>query len=376
MKVEYFRHNVEEEDIENVVSVLRGLFLTTGGVAKEFENKFSEYLGIPYVVGVTSCTAALHLSLIAAGVESGDEVITTPMSFIATANAIEYVGARPVFVDVNIETGNIDENKIEEAITPRTKAIIPVHLYGQLCDMKKIKDIADKYSLKIIEDAAHAVESGRSGYRTGELANFSCFSFYAIKNITSGEGGAIAVHDEKIAEKLKKLRLHGMSKDAAERYEKKYKHYDMDVLGWKYNMTNIQAAMLLSQLDRLDGNLERREIISRRYEEVFSGISDIDMIKVLPDVKSARNTITILVDKDIRDKVMHELQDRGIGVAVNFRPIHLMKYYRDKYGYKEGMFPNAESIGARTITLPLYPKLKDEEQEYIISNVRSIVSGK
>lgn len=373
MKVEFFRHNLDDNDRANVDKVLRGLFLTTGEVTKEFEQKFADYLKIEHIVGVTSCTAALHLALLAAGVKSGDEVITTPLSFISTANAVEYVGARPVFVDVEPGTGNIDVDQVEKAITKKTKAIIPVHLYGQLCDMKKISTIADCHHLTIIEDAAHAIEAERDGYRSGKYGDFTCFSFYAIKNMTSGEGGAIAVHDGEKAELLKKLRLHGMSKDAADRYAKKYEHYDMEMLGWKYNMTNIQAAMMLHQLEKLEERRQRREELYRRYEEVFSGISGIQLIKTLPGVKSARYLFTVLVAPNRRDEVMHQLQEKGVGVAVNFRPIHLMKYYREKYHYQPGGFPNAEYIGARTITLPLYPNLKAEEQEYVIDAVKELM---
>jgi len=373
MKIDFFRHNLEDADIENVVKVLRGPFLTTGETVKEFEQRFACYLSIPHVVGVTSCTAALHLSLVVAGVGSDDEVITTPMSFIATTNTIEYVGARPVFVDIEPGTGNIDAAKIEEAITEKTKAIIPVHLYGQLCDMKRIRDIADKHNLSIIEDAAHATEAERDGYRAGFYGDFSCFSFYATKNLTSGEGGAIITKNEESAGLLKKMRLHGMSKNAIERYEKKYEHYDMEMLGWKYNMTNIQAAMMLHQLEKLERRLQKREKLCRRYEEAFSELSDVRLLTILPGVKSARHLFTILVAPGRRDEIMHGLQEKGIGVAVNFRPIHLMKYYAGKYGYKIGNFPNAEDVGMRTITLPLYPNLTYEEQDYVIQTVRDLV---
>lgn len=375
MKVDFFRHNLDESDCARVVDVLRGRFLTSGEVSKEFEKRFAEYLGVPYVVGVTSCTAGLHLSLLAAGITEGDEVITTPLSFIATANAIEYVGARPVFVDVESRTGNIDVNNIESAITPRTKAIIPVHLYGQLCDMKPLQVLAKKHALTIVEDAAHAVEGVRNGVRSGTVGDYATFSFYATKNITSGEGGAIAVHDEKVRDLLKRLSLHGMSTNAADRYTKKYEHYDMELLGWKYNMTNIQGALLLNQLARIENSLEHRERLSRSYENTFSRVSGIELLEVLPGVKSARHLFTILVAPERRDAIMHSLQESGIGVAVNFRPIHLMKYYREKYGFQPGAFPNAEYIGARTLTLPLYPSLSDDEQRYVIDTVLNVVQA-
>lgn len=372
-KIDFFKHNLDEEDIKNVVDVLHGIFLTMGDVVKEFEEKFAKYVDAKHAISVNSCTAALHLSLLAAGVRKGDEVITTPLSFISTANAIEYVGAKPVFVDVEKETGNIDITNIEKAITKKTKAIIPVHLYGLLCDMPKIRKIADKHRLVVIEDAAHAIESRRENYRAGTVADFTCYSFYATKNLTSGEGGMITTPHDNIAEVLYKSRLHGMSKNAADRYTKKYEHYDMEFLGWKYNMTNINAAMMIHQIDFLEERLTRRELLCQKYEKAFSEISNINLLKVYKSAKSARHLFTILVEKEKRDDVLKKLQDNGIGVAINFRTIHLMKYYRKKYGYKKGDFPIAENIGDRTITLPLYPKLSNSDQTYIINAVKNIL---
>jgi len=376
MKVDFFKHNLEKKDIENVNKVLNSLFLTTGETVGEFENKLAKYLGVKYAVGLTSCTAALHLSLLAYGIGKDNEVITSPMSFISTANAIEFTGSKPVFVDIEKNTGNINADLIEKAITKKTKAIIPVHLYGQLCDMKKIQKIANKYNLIIIEDAAHSLEAQRDGYRAGQIGNTASFSFYATKNITSGEGGAAVTNDKNIAEWLKKARLHGMSKSAAERYSKKYQHYDMEFLGWKYNMTNIQAAMLLNQLDKIEERLKKREKICQIYNNAFKNIKNIQIPEILPKTKPARYIYTIQVDPKKRDKIIHQLQKKGIGIAVNFRPIHLMKYYRKKYGYKKGMYPNAEKIGASTITLPLYPKLTRKEVRYIIRSVIDIIKNK
>jgi len=369
MKVEFYRHDVQPTDINNVVAVLNSLFLTTGDVVGEFEDKFSKYLGCKYTVGVTSCTAALHLALLSYGVGTGDEVITTPMTFISSANSIIYTGARPVFVDVEPQTGNIDADLIEAAITPRTKTILPVHLHGQMCDMKRIRKIADKHGLVIVEDAAHAIEAVRDGVRPGKLGEAACFSFYATKNITSGEGGAIGTNNAGIAEMLKKLRLHGMSKGAAERYSKKYEHWDMEMLGWKYNMSNIQAAMLIGQLDRIEKNRERREFICQMYQEAFKNNPQISLLQIVPGSRSARHMFTIQAAPEKRDKVMWEIQKKGVGVAVNFRAIHLLSYYRETFGYKRGAFPVAERIGDSTITLPLYPGLTDGEIEYVIKTV-------
>jgi len=375
MKVEFYKHNVGQQDIDNVVEVLNSLFLTTGEVVSEFEYKFSRYLDCRYTVGVTSCTAALHLSLLACGIGPGDEVITTPMTFIASANSVIHAGATPVFVDVEPETANINVDLIEGAITAKTKAILPVHLYGQMCDMKKIRAIADRYHLIIIEDAAHAIEASRDGIRPAQLGDAACFSFYATKNITSGEGGAVSTNNEEIAEKLKKLRLHGMSKGAADRYSKRYEHWDMEMLGWKYNMSNIQAALLLSQLGRIEQNWQRREQICEMYEEAFEEDSVVTCLKVLPNSKSARHLFTILVPPKRRDSIMGQFQESGIGVAVNFQAIHLLTFYRQTFGYERGMYPIAEKIGDSTITLPLYPKLSNEEVQYVIKVVKEVTTS-
>jgi len=377
MKVPFYLHNIGEKEIAQVAEILKTPLLTTGPVTAEFESLFSKYLGVKHAVGLTSCTMAMFVTLKALDIGPGDEVITTPMSFISTANVIIHAGAKPVFVDVEPETGNINVKLIEEAITPATKAILPVHLYGQMVDMKRIKVIADAYNLYIIEDAAHAIESRRDGIRPGQLGNAACFSFYATKNITCGEGGAIATGDEALAGKLKKMRLHGMSKDAVDRYvAKRYQHYDMEFLGYKCNMNNIDAALLINQLNLIEERWERRQEICRNYEKAFSKIEGIDYPKVLENSRSGRHLFTVWVEPDSRDKIMWKLQEKEIGVAVNFRPIHLMKYYREAFGYQPGMFPEAERIGGSTITLPLYPKLSDEEVDYIINTIRDAILRK
>ncbi|UCF87130.1 MAG: DegT/DnrJ/EryC1/StrS family aminotransferase, partial [Nitrospiraceae bacterium] len=356
-KIEFFKHSIDESDIEHVSNVLRSIFLTTGEEVSDFEQGFSRYIGREYTVGLTSCTAALHLNLVALGIGHGDEVITPPMGFCATANAILQAGAKPVFVDVEEETGNINSELIRSAITDKTKAIMPVHLYGQMCDMISISKAANEYNLHIIEDAAHAVEATRDNIRVGELSKSACFSFYATKSITCGEGGAVSTDDSNMAENLRMLRLHGIDKEAADRYTKRYQHWDMPVFGWKYNMDNIQAALLIGQLGRIENLWEKRDILWRLYEEELSHVKGIRLLKTLPASKHARHLFTILVPPDRRDQLLWEMQDLGVGVAVNYRPIHLLKYYRETFGFREGDFPVAEEIGGSTITLPLYPSL-------------------
>jgi len=373
-KIEFFRHTINESDIERTNGILRSIFLTTGKEVETFEQKFSHYISRKYTIGITSCTAALHLSLIALGIGPGDEVITTPMSFCATANAILHAGARPVFVDVEEETGNMNAELIEAAITEKTKAIMPVHLYGQMCDMKSIKRIAEKYHLKSVEDAAHALEASRAGVRVGHMSDTACFSFYATKNITSGEGGAISTNKESLANKLRMLRLHGIDRGAADRYTKRYEHWDMQVLGWKYNMDNIQASLLIGQLERIEKLWKRRDELWSLYEKELKTVKGIRLLKTLKSVKHARHLFTVLVHPDKRDALLWRLQDRGIGVAVNYRPIHLLKYYRHTFGYLEGNFPVAEAIGKSTISLPLYPSLKKADVKYVVKVLKEIMA--
>jgi dTDP-4-amino-4,6-dideoxygalactose transaminase len=374
-KIEFFKHNIDDRDIARVEGVLKSLFLTTGKEVAEFERKFSAYTGMGQTVGLTSCTAALHLSLLAFGIGRGDEVITTPMSFCATANAVIHAGAKPVFVAVEPDTGNVDAGLIEKAVTSGTKAIIPVHLYGQMCDMKKIREIADRRGLVIIEDAAHAIEAERDGVRVGLLGDAACYSFYATKNIASGEGGAVCTDDSAAAELLRMLRLHGIDKSAIDRYTKRYRHWDMPVLGWKYNMDNIHAALLVNQLDRIEEYWKKRDMLWRIYEEGLSGVKDVELLKTVAGARHARHLFTVLVAPERRDEILASLQERGVGVAVNYRPIHLLSYYRKEFGFSEGDFPRAEEIGARTISLPLYPKLGEDEVRTVVDIVKDVVSG-
>jgi dTDP-4-amino-4,6-dideoxygalactose transaminase len=373
MKIEFFKHNIDDEDRQRVNDVLQSIFLTTGLYVAEFENSFSSYLNLSHTIGLTSCTAALHLSLLAWDIGGGDEVITTPMSFCATSNSVMHAGATPVFVDVEEETGNINAELIEQRITERTKAIMPVHLYGQMCDMRRIRQIADKHNLIVIEDAAHCIEGQRDGVRVGGLGDAACFSFYATKNITSGEGGAISVHDDAKADLLKMLRIHGIDKSASDRYTKEFRHWDMSVLGWKYNMDNIQGALLIGQLKRIDDLCKRRREIYERYADALSEVPNIRLMMTMPDTKHACHLFTIHVPDARRDSILASLQQKGIGVAVNYRAVHLLKYYRERFGYKDGDFPVAEAIGKSTISLPLYPTLTKEEQDYVIKNIKEIV---
>lgn len=366
MKVEFYRHSLDETDIANVVKVLNSVFLTTGPVTEEFERKFAAYTGVPHVVALNSCTSAMQLALMGLGVGPGDEVITTAMTFIASATCVEHAGAKPVLVDVDPGTGCIDPAAVEAAITPRTKAILPVHIYGVMCDMRALRDIADKKNLFIIEDCAHCIEGERDGVRPGQLSDAACYSFYATKNLACGEGGAVATRHEELAKQVKLLSLHGMSKNAAGRYHGSYQHWDMLTLGWKCNLDDIHSALIVSQIDRLDSLWARRHEIFNRYERAFEG-SSVARPSVIG--KSGHHLYTIWSDPARRDELLHTLQQNGIGVAVNFRAIHLLTYFRDTFGYKPGVFPKAEALGNKTISLPFYPKMRDDEVDYVAEQV-------
>ncbi|MBP7652547.1 DegT/DnrJ/EryC1/StrS family aminotransferase [Candidatus Dependentiae bacterium] len=371
--MEFYIHNIDETDIEEAVKVLRSPFLTTGKVTSLFEKKLASYLKIPHVVAVSSCTAALHIALLAFGIGEGDEVITTPMSFVATANAILHTGAKPVFVDIEPETGNIDPKAIETKITKKTKAIIPVHLYGVLCDMEKIYKIAKKNNLKIISDCAHSLESKRNNYNSSEYCDAACYSFYATKNLSCGEGGAIAVKDEKIADKLKILRLHGMSKSAIDRYTDKYNHYDVSEIGWKYNLDNIHSSLLINQLDRIENILIKRQELYKKYITSLKNIKKISFPEMPENSVSAHHLFVIIVNEsEKRDYYIEQFQNNSVPVAVNFNPIHLMSIYIKLYGYKKGDFPNAEKFGSSIITLPFYTKLSESDFNHIIKTAVSI----
>jgi dTDP-4-amino-4,6-dideoxygalactose transaminase len=366
MKIEFYKHNVSENDIAQANRVMRSVFLTTGPMVAEFEKTFAKYLNIAEAVGLNSCTGALHLALLRHGVGHGDEVITTPMTFVATATAILQAGAKPVFVDVCPKSGLLLPETVESAITKKTRALIPVHLYGRMVDMRGFSKLAEKHNLVLIEDSAHCIEGIRDGIRPGQLSNAACFSFYATKNMTCGEGGALVCRSSRDAEWYRSARHHGISKNASSRYTKKYEHWDMEMMGWKYNMDDIQAALLINQIERLDKNKKRRYHLEMLYRELLSHIAGLDFIES-PGVNeiSGHHLFTVLLPKKFsRDEVLHKLQEQGIGCAVNYRSVHTLSYFKKTFGFRPKDFPAAYEIGRRTISLPLYPALdKDKVRE-------------
>ena len=358
--IPFYQHDLGTPELDAIAEVLAGPILTTGETVARFEREFAAYFGCRHSLGVTSCTGALHMSLLALDIGPGTEVISTPMTFIATSTAIIEAGAKPVFVDVEPDTGNIDASKIEAAISSKTRAILPVHLYGHMCDMRTIRQIADRYRLSVIEDCAHCVEGERDGIKPGQLSDVACFSFYATKNLTCGEGGALVTNRSDLIDKLRLLRLHGMTKMAADRQREGYKHWDMTMLGWKYNMDNIQAAMLLPQMKRIGEKGEKRQKLVKLYEDLISRIPGVKPLAVRKNTTHARHLYPVLVASSVRDGLIEEMNKMGIHVMVNYRAIHLLNYFANEYGYREGAFPIAEDFGNSIISLPFYPTMPED----------------
>lgn len=369
---------IANEEINEVIDTLKSRWISTGPKVQLFQKIIEKYVGCNYVVALNSCTAGLHLSLLAAGVGQGDEVITSPFTFAATANVIIHVGAKPIFVDIQKDTFNIDPYLIEKAITKKTKAIIPVHYGGHPCDMDEILKIAKKNKLIVIEDAAHAIGAKYRGRNVGAMSNFTSFSFYATKNITTGEGGAVCVKDKKAAEKIRMMGLHGMDRDAWKRYSKGgYWYYEVKYPGFKYNMTDIQASLGIHQIKKLDKFIAKREKMAQFYNKSFSDIPEIKTQATRNYVKHARHLYSIILDleklKIGRDEFFKAMDAENIGTSVHFIPVHLHPYYRDTFGFERGDYPNAEYIFDRIISLPLNPAMTNKDAEDVVKAVRKII---
>ena len=372
---------IEQDEIDEVVASLKSGWLGTGPKVQRFEQMFQRYKGARYAMAVNSCTAALHLAMLALEIGPGDEVIVPAMTFAATANAVIHAGGTPVFVDCEKDTMNLDPKDIESKITSKTRAIVPVHFAGRPCHMEKILDIAKRYNLRIVEDAAHAIETEYHGKKAGTFGELGCFSFYVTKNIVTGEGGMVVTDNEEYANKIKVLALHGMSKDAWKRFsDEGYKHYKVIYAGYKYNMMDIQAAIGIHQLPRVNKYWRRREEIFRRYNEAFEALPLFTPAPVEPDTKHAYHLYTLLLDIDRlkikRDEFLDEMTKRNIGVGVHYIALHLHPYYQKTFGYKRGDFPIAEWISDRTVSIPLSAKLTDEDVEYVIMAVGEILKDK
>lgn len=369
---------IEEAEINEVVATLRSGWLSTGPKVARFEDMFRKYMGTGYAMALHSCTAGLHLAMIVSGLGRGDEIITTPMTFAATANVITHIGARPVFVDIDKHTMNIDPNLIEKSITKRTRAIIPVHFAGRPCDMDAIMSIAKKHHLLVITDAAHAIETVYKGQRVGNIGDMTVFSFYVTKNVCTGEGGMVTTNNKDWAEKVQMYGLHGMSKGAWHRYsDKGFKHYQVVFPGYKYNMMDIQAALGIHQLKRVNKYHKIREKIWKKYDRAFQGLPLIIPTPAEKDTIHARHLYTPLLDIDkiriSRDAFQQALHNENIGTGIHFVALHLHPYYANTFGFKRGDFPNAEFVSDRTISLPLSAKLTEEDSDDVIRAVKKII---
>jgi len=371
---------IGKEETDEVLNTLTSGWLTTGPLTKSFEESFCKYIGSKYAVAVSSCTAGLHLSLLAAGVEKNDEIITTPYTFAATINTILHCQAKPVLVDINKKTYNIDVKKIESSITKSTKAIVPVHFAGQPCEMEEIRLIAKKYNLFVIEDAAHAAGAFYKGVNVGVSSDLHCFSFYPAKNMTTGEGGMVTTDDEELANKIRLYSQHGMSRDAWKRYNSEGSwHYDIVYPGFKYNMTDIQAAIGIHQLKKLDEFIKIRTNYAQMFSKEFAKYPSLIVPEQIKNIKHAWYLYPILLNLEelniTRNEFINELKELNIGTSVHFIPNHIQPYYRDTFGYKQDDFSVAQWVYEREISLPLYPKMTEQDVNDVINAVLNILKS-
>jgi dTDP-4-amino-4,6-dideoxygalactose transaminase len=368
-----------DDEIAEVVEVVKSCWIGTGPRCNRFEQLFAEYVGVPHALATNSCTSSMHIALIASGVGPGDEVITTPMTFCATANVIVHCGATPVFADIDPETWNIDPAQVVAKITDRTKAILPVHFCGRSCNMDALGAIAKKHGLKVVADGAHAIETRWKDKPVALYGDACCYSFYATKNITTAEGGMLATSDPELARRAAVLRLHGLDADAWNRYaDSKFRHYTCVEPGYKYNLSDMHAALGVVQLPRIEKWLKRREEIWAKYDEAFADLPVTLPAEVPPGSgeRHARHLYTLLTDPDRspvgRDEVLVKLKAMNIGCGVHYLAVHEHGYYRERFGYRSEDFPNAAHVSANTFSVPLSPKLTDKDTDDVIRAVRRV----
>lgn len=370
--------DIRREEIEAVVRTLESGWIGTGPRVAEFEEAFRRYLGTAHAVAVSSCTAGLHLSLIALGVKPGDEVIVPSMTFVATANAVVHVGAKPVLVDCERETMNIDPIAVERAITPRTRVIVPVHFAGRPANLTALEAIARPRGIRLLEDAAHGVETIHRGRKAGTMGDCAAFSFYVTKNVITGEGGMVTTADEEIASWIKVAGLHGMSKDAWKRYsDEGYRHYEVSFPGFKYNLTDMQAALGLPQLRRVEENWTRRAALWQQYRTAFADLPVFLPPAVDAGDRHAHHLFALILDLDrlrwSRDRVLEALQAEKIGTGVHYRAVHLHPYYRDTFGYRPDDFPHAEFLSQCTLSIPFSTQLSEADARDVIDGVHKVL---
>ena len=377
--IPYNLPDLTEREMEAVSDTLKSLWIAKGPRTLEFEKRFAEYVGAKYAVAMNSCTAALHVALLSAGIGPGDEVITSPMTYASTANTVIHTGATPVFADIDDKTGCIDPDEIEKKITKKTKAVVPVHYSGQVCDLDRIYEIADRHGLFVSEDAAHALGSYYKGRKIGNrLKGTASYSFYATKNLTTGEGGMLVTDDEKIDAKARIWSGQGMSHNAWNRYAKGGTwQYDICEPGFKYNMFDIQAALGLVQLSRMEEMQDRRLKIAEKYQKEFGKIDAVEPPFVPDYATHSWHLYVLRIRPELltidRDRFITELNERNVGTSVHFIPVTNMSAYTKRFGFRPGDFPNAEKHFERILSLPLYPTLTDEQSDYVVAAVRDIV---
>jgi len=371
----YGRQTLTETDVAAATEVLRSDWLTTGPKVAEFEEAIADYVDARHAVSFSSGTAALHAAVLAAGLKPGDEAITTPLTFCATANAALYVGATPVFADVKDETLTIDPKEVERRITPRTKALLPVDYAGQPADLDVLLALADRHELLIIEDAAHALGAKYRSRMVGSISHMSVFSFHAVKHLTTGEGGMVTTNNGDFAQRLREVRNHGIDSDARARQADGQWHYEMTTLGFNYRLTDIACALGLAQLPRLSANLARRRAIAARYGKALATVPSLALPIVEADVTSAWHLYPVRVDASIdRAEVFNALRAEGLGVNVHYIPVHLHPYYRSRFGYRGGEFPIAETASGRLISLPMFHGMTDEDVDDVILAVEKVMN--
>jgi len=373
MAIPYGRQWIDEKDIEEVIKVLKSDWLTQGPQIEKFEEEIASYVGAKYAVAFNSGTSALHGAMFAAGVTKDNEIISSPITFVASTNAGIYLGAKPIFADIDNRTYCIDTSKIEEKITSKTKVIVPVDYAGYPVDIEKINEIAKKYNLVVIEDAAHALGAQRNGEKVGTQADMTMFSFHPVKHITTGEGGIITTNNEEYYEKLKIFRSHGITKDETKltRNEGIW-YYEMQYLGYNYRITDIQCALGRSQLRKLESFIDRRIEIAKKYDEAFKNNPNIQLPPKKENARHVYHLYPILVPKEKRSYIFNKLREKDIFAQVHYIPVHTQPYYRINYGYKYGDYPNAEEFYEREISIPIYPKLTNIEQDYVIKTLNEL----
>jgi dTDP-4-amino-4,6-dideoxygalactose transaminase len=369
---------IHQDDIDEVVASMEIGWLGTGPKVKRFEEDFAVYKAVPYAAALNSCTAGLHLSCAVLDLKPGDEVITTSMTFCATVNSIIHSGATPIIVDINLDTFNINPEAISAKITSKTRAIIPVHFAGRACEIDEIMDIAKHHNLEVIEDCAHAIETEYKGRKAGTFGHFGAFSFYVTKNVATGEGGMVISKDEERINRIKVLGLHGMTRHAWQRFsDEGYKHYFVEECGFKYNMMDLQAAIGIHQLDRVEKNWLRRQEVWQRYNQAFANLSITLPAPIDPNSRHAYHLYTILIDPEKtgieRDQFLEEMTKHKIGVGVHYLSIAEHPYYQKTFGWKPEDYPNAMRVGRQTVSLPLSAKLTDQDVTDVIEAVYNVI---